>query len=93
MYFPTLRSKALSIRSELASSRLSSMSGRVVGFSNRFARCNMYMLTMYRSIVGGEYVADPIQGITTERLRKNMNSMFEANFCEQHHLNSYCSTS
>lgn len=34
-------------------------------------------------LVGGEYIIEPIEGITTERLRKNMTTGFESNFCEQ----------
>ncbi|KAM0717519.1 hypothetical protein Q7P37_007371 [Cladosporium fusiforme] len=32
------------------------------------------------SSVGGEYVVEPIEGISTERLRMNMNVSFESNF-------------
>lgn len=34
------------------------------------------------SLVGGEYVDVPLEVITTERLRRNLNISFEANFCE-----------
>ncbi|KAK9423390.1 putative short-chain dehydrogenases/reductase [Seiridium unicorne] len=34
--------------------------------------------------VGGEYTDIPLKDITTERLRKNMNMGFEANFCRSH---------
>lgn len=33
-------------------------------------------------LVGGEYITTPLQEITTERLRYNMNLTFEANFCK-----------
>lgn len=34
------------------------------------------------SAVGGEYVDVPLEEIDTERLRRNMNISFEANFCK-----------
>jgi hypothetical protein len=38
-------------------------------------------LTYIRWLVGGEYITLPMKDITTERLRTNMTSMFEAAFC------------
>ena len=33
-------------------------------------------------LVGAEYVTDPLESITTDRLRYNFNISFEANFCK-----------
>lgn len=40
------------------------------------------LLTNEPSQVGGEYTGTPLKDITTEKLRRNMNSLFEANFCK-----------
>jgi hypothetical protein len=36
--------------------------------------------------VGGEYVTEPVESITIDRLRYNFNVTFEANFCKRRHL-------
>lgn len=45
------------------------------------SRLHHGLLTKLPPQVGGEYVDVPLKAITTERLRRNMNMSFEANFC------------